>query len=161
MKHSLMLVGHDQTVLYERQKVTPNDPTIQADFRALGDRLLDQDQQQKRVDLIRICVNIALHSPNDEPTTGGIQHQAKGTEVGRRTADLYRKQGNTDITELVVINEMSQCEACKEHNAKGKSFCTCGSIVPGMQAEKKNRFLSKKKITFAEDAESRRSAPMF
>ena len=33
------------------------------DVRASGDRLLDQDQQQNSVDLIRSCVNFILHSP--------------------------------------------------------------------------------------------------
>ena len=35
---------------------------------------------------------------------------------------------NTDMTKPVVIDEMTQCEACKEHNEKRKYFCTCGSL---------------------------------
>ena len=35
-----------------------------------------------------------------------------------RTAELYSKQGNIDIIELVVIDETTQCEKCKEHIAK-------------------------------------------
>ena len=47
--------------------------------------------------------------------------------VDERTAKLYREQGYIDITALVVLDEMTQCEACKKHNAsKGKSFCTRG-----------------------------------
>ena len=34
-----------------------------------------------------------------------LQHQEQGTEVDARTAELHSKQGNTDITELVVIDE--------------------------------------------------------
>ena len=36
-----------------------------------------------------------------------------------RTAELYSEQGNTDLTELTVINERTQCENGKEHGAKG------------------------------------------
>ena len=47
----------------------------------------------------------------------------KGTEEDERTTELYSKQGNTDITELVGIDEMTQSEICKEHNAKERSCC--------------------------------------
>ena len=48
------VVGHDQTILCERRsEVALHAPAIQADFRASGDRLLDQDQQQVRLDLFR------------------------------------------------------------------------------------------------------------
>ena len=56
-------------------------------------------------------------------TKGRPQRQEKGTEVDVR-AELYSKQGNTDFTELTVLDVMTQCEACKEHNLKGKSSCT-------------------------------------
>ena len=69
-------VGHDQTILYERpSEVTPNDPAIQADVRASGDRLFDQDQQQKRLDLIRSCVRSAK----------------KKNELTKRTTSVSRK----------------------------------------------------------------------
>ena len=63
----------------ERQTdVTPNDPPIQADFCASGDRLLDQDQQQKRLDLIRNCVNFVLQSSTkDDRRKRLLQHQEK------------------------------------------------------------------------------------
>ena len=100
--------------------------------------MLDQDQQQIRLDLISSCVNFVLQSPNkDEPKKELLQYLEKGTEEDECTAELYNKQGNTDITELVLIDEMTQCEACKEHNAKEKSFCTCEPILPGSQTEKK------------------------
>ena len=41
--------------------------------------------------------------------------------MNERTAELYSKQGNTDITELVDIDETTQCENCKEHDAKQES----------------------------------------
>ena len=123
------VVGHDKTILYERfSKVAPSAPAIQAD-RASGDRLLDQDQQQKRLDIIESFVNFFMQSPNkDELTKELLQYQQEGTEVDERTAELYSTFGNTDI---MIIDEMTQFEACKEHNAKGLSFCTCGSILPG------------------------------
>ena len=53
------VVGHAQTILHERPlEVAPHAPATQADVRASGDRLLDQNQQQKRLDLNRNCVKI-------------------------------------------------------------------------------------------------------
>ena len=46
------VVGHDQTILYERPlQVAPYALAIQDHFHASGDRSLGQDQQQKRLDL--------------------------------------------------------------------------------------------------------------
>ena len=42
----------------------------------------------------------------------------KGTEVEARTAELHSKQGNTDITELIVTDGTTQCEKCKETQCK-------------------------------------------
>ena len=50
---------------------------------------------------------------------------------------MYSKRGKVDITELVVIDKTTQCERCKERNAKEKSFCNCGSILPQLQARMK------------------------
>ena len=47
----------------------------------------------------------------------------KGTEVDKRTSKLYSKQGNIDITEPMTFDEMTQCDMCKEHNARGNLFC--------------------------------------
>ena len=56
-----MVVGHDQTILFERpSEVTLDDPTIQTDFRASGDRLLGQDQKTKK-DLISSGVVLTLY----------------------------------------------------------------------------------------------------
>ena len=44
-----------RSCMQDPQKVAPHAPAIQDYFSALGDRLLDQDQQQKRLDLIRCC----------------------------------------------------------------------------------------------------------
>ena len=60
----------------------------------------------------------------------------KSTEVDERTAELCSKQGNTDITELVVIDEMPQFKICKEHSTKGPTFCACGSILQELPAQK-------------------------
>ena len=67
----------------------------------------------------RSCVSSTLQSSNeDEPTTEQVQYQDKVTEVDERTPDLHSKQGNTDITDLVVVDEVTQCEVCKEHHGK-------------------------------------------
>ena len=59
---NIRVVGQDPRILYERpSEVTPNASEIQADFRALGDRLCDQDRQQKRLDLIRNCDNFCAN----------------------------------------------------------------------------------------------------
>ena len=39
-----------------------------------------------------------------------------------RTADSHSEQGNTDLTELIVIDAMSTCKVGKEHNEKRKPF---------------------------------------
>ena len=58
------VVGNHQAILMERQsEVAPHAPAIQADVRASGDRLLDQDQQQKVLDLMESCFNFMLQSP--------------------------------------------------------------------------------------------------
>ena len=68
-----------------------------------------------------------------------LQHQAKGTELDERTAELHCKQGNSGITDLaVIIDEMKQCKICKEHNTKGKCLCTCGSLLQELSTEKTN-----------------------
>ena len=118
-------------------EVAPHAPAIQADFRASGDRLQDQDQQQKRIDLIRKCVNSILQSPHRRKFKEELlQCQRKDTEVNERTAELHSKQGDIGTTELVVIDETTQCDECKEHKAKGKSFYTRGVILEALSAEK-------------------------
>ena len=77
------IVGHDETILYERpSEVTPNTPSIQADFRASVDRMLDQDQQQKRLDLTGSCVHSMLQFPHtDQLTKELLQYKQQGTEI--------------------------------------------------------------------------------
>ena len=54
------VVGHDETILHERpSEVAPYTAALQADVRASGDRL---HQQQTRLDLIRSCVNSILQA---------------------------------------------------------------------------------------------------
>ena len=54
------------------------------------------------------------------------------------TAAVYSEQGNMDITELMVIDEMTQCEKCKEHNAKGMSFLHMRSNSAGIFGRKEH-----------------------
>ena len=56
--------------------------------------------------------------------------------VDARTVELYSKQGNTDITELIVIGERTQCEIYEERNAKGTSFRTRRVILQELSAER-------------------------
>ena len=59
------VVGHDETMLYERpSEAAPHATAIKAGLRASGDQSLEPDQQHKKLNLIRNCVNSifkALH----------------------------------------------------------------------------------------------------
>ena len=60
------------------------------------------------------CVDCILQSPNrDELTKELVQYQEIDTEVHKRTAELYSEQGHTDITEIMIIDETTQCKNCK------------------------------------------------
>ena len=79
------IVGHDQAILHERpSEVAPHAPAMQADFRVSS---------------------ILQVSHTDELETELLQYQIQATKKGKHTAELYCKQGSTDITELVGINE--------------------------------------------------------
>ena len=132
------VVGHEQTVSDELPLVVALAiQAIDADFCASGDQLLQKNNIRKKFDLIQFCVNFVLHCPNqDEPTKGPLQYQEKGTEVVAHTAELQSKEGNTDISEPVVIDETAQCEKCKEHNAKRKVFLHMWSNFAGIISRK-------------------------
>ena len=66
-----------------------------------------------------------------------FSNQDNGTDLGARTAELYSKQGNTDVTELVDIDETAQFEKCNKLSAKESSFCACGVILQELSAEQK------------------------
>ena len=71
------IVGHGQTILCGRpSEVVPHALAIQAYFRASGDRLHDQDQQQIKLDLIKSCVKF-LQSPNKDGLTEEPLHFLK------------------------------------------------------------------------------------
>ena len=44
------------------------------------------------------------------PFCNRLTEKRKNTELTERTAELYSKQGNADIPELVIIDETTQCE---------------------------------------------------
>ena len=48
---------------------------------------------------------------------------------------LHSEEGNTDFTEVIVIDEMTRCKVCKERGANGKSCCTCRIILQELPAE--------------------------
>ena len=77
--------------------------------------------QQKSLDLIRSCV--ILLSPNkDEPTEELLLYQEKSTEVDERTTEVHSEQGNTGSTELVVMDEMTQCEIYSKNTMQKESL---------------------------------------
>ena len=94
--------------------------------------------KQRRLDLITICAHSfekALHRNKLEEEL--LQNQAN--MYGREcTVDLCSDQGNSDVTELMVIDETTQCENCWEHSAHGMSFCTGGVILQEPSAQKAN-----------------------
>ena len=55
-----------------------------------------------------------------------------------RTAESYSEQGTTDLTEVMVIDEMTQCKVCIQHSAKRKSLCTCGAVLQELSGKRKN-----------------------
>ena len=75
-----------RSCLKDHQKsVAPQAPAIQPEFRASGDRFLDQNQRQNRLILTRSFVDIIVQTPNkDELTKEFLQHQERGTQ-GKRT----------------------------------------------------------------------------
>ena len=135
--------GHEQTILHERPlEVAPHAPAIQADVRASGGRLLNKGQQQKKGPISsKIFLSFYKHLTEKSFKKNCFSIKKKGMEVNARTAELYSEQCNTDITELAVIDETTQCEKCKEHNAEGKSFCICGFILQASSAEKRKNML--------------------
>ena len=123
----------------DRQKSRRTHQENQADFCASGDRLLDRDQQQKRLDLPKNCVSSILQAPQREELDEQLfQNQDKRTKVDARTAEKNSKQGNIDTTELAVIDETTQCEVVQRTHAKGKTCCTCGVILQELSAGKAN-----------------------
>ena len=135
------VVGHGQTISCERPSdATLNDPAIQADVRASGTRLLDKDQEQKWLDLIRSCVSFIFQSPTKhELTKEPFQCQEKGEEVDERTEERHREQGHTGITEVGVVDEVTQCEVCDEHNGKGKYFWLVWIIFARITSRKRRK----------------------
>ena len=98
---------------------------MQADFRASGDRLLDLDQKHKSLDLIsKNWVNFILQVHHrkgleEEP----LECQEKDAEVNTRTAMLCSAQGNSDLSELMAIDEMIQYKSfsCKKNTTQKES----------------------------------------
>ena len=68
------------------------------------------------------------------------------TEVKDRTAELYSELGNSEITELLIIDQTMQCEMCRDRNGKGRPSRKCGSILPGLDAERKKRKETTKQV---------------
>ena len=86
------------------------------------------------LDLIRSCVHFILQSSNgaNQKDFSSVQKILMWT---KRTAKLHGSHGNTDITELMVIDEMTQCEMSTEYKTEGTSFGS-GSILFDLSAEK-------------------------
>ena len=102
-----------QTILCGRPlEIAPHAPANQADFRASGDRLLDQGQQQKGIDLMRNCV-VSIFFVRKSLTKDYFcvkrmvrrwTHAQRSCAVNKETLTPPR---------LVVIDETIQCEKCK------------------------------------------------
>ena len=58
-----------------------------------------------RIDVRKGSISSVLISLKDEPTKEVLQFEESDTEVDARTAVLYIGQGNTDNTELMVIDD--------------------------------------------------------
>ena len=93
----------------------------------------------ERLDLIRRCVNFKQKNFNIKE---------EGTEVDERT-DLYSNQGNSDVTEFLVIDEMTQSTCFKERNTKGEFFACVVRFCPSYK-QKRRTFLKEttKQVVF-------------
>ena len=77
----------------------------------------------KKDSIIAGTVDFNLQAPHrKELEEDLLQCQRKDTEVNERIVEMYSELVNTDITELVVIDESSQCETCKRQNARRVFF---------------------------------------
>ena len=76
--------------------------------------MLDPEQQQKR---LLTCGNSILQGTHrKELEEELVQCQGQSTEVNARTAELYSEQGNSHVTEHMVIDEIIQCKSL--HNTQ-------------------------------------------
>ena len=84
------VAGQDATVFHERpHEVAPHTPPIQECLEASGDWLLDSDQKQKRLDLIRNCVHSFVQTAHrKELDEDVLSVSKKRAEVHERTAEL-------------------------------------------------------------------------
>ena len=95
----------------DHQRVAPHAPAIQEGFRASGDRLLDSDQKQKRLDLIKNCLHSIQHALHRKEFEKELRYGSEHTQI-------YSAQGNTDLSQLMVIDEMIQCKVCQKNAMK-------------------------------------------
>ena len=115
------VVGYDQTILHERRsEVAPHTLARQEDFRASGGRLHDPDHKHLTEKSLK---KIYL-----------LQYQEKGSEVNARTAEWHSAQGNADLSDLMVIDDLVQCKACKIHS-KWKVLLHMWSTLQELPAE--------------------------
>ena len=111
-------VGHDQTILHE----TPLEVASHAQATQAAKINNSKDSISQGVVFIPFY-KLATGKGASTRSTSAV------TKKDKRTAELYSEQGNTDFTEVTVIDEITQCENYKEHIAKGRYFCIRGSIL--------------------------------
>ena len=87
------VVGHDQPVLFEKPfEVTQNDRVIREDSRASGDRLLDQNQEQERRELISSRITRIKKSLHWEDLNEKLcHHQIQGTKKSHRSCRVNKE----------------------------------------------------------------------
>ena len=111
-----------------------------------------RDSISSGIVLISFCKPLAEKSWKKELP----QYQQMGTEVDARTVELYSKQGNTDIKEHLIIDEMTQCEICDEHHARVESFCKCGQFCQGYKQDMKETLVeTTKQVRISQSREHR------
>ena len=74
-----------------------------------------------------------------EPEKKLLQYHEKCTEVHARTAELYSEQRNSDLMELMVTDEMTECKVCKKTHAEGKSLAHVEYFKRNSQCKKAER----------------------
>ena len=133
-------------------------PTIQADFRASGDRLFDSGQQQKRLNHIRNCVHFISQAPHrkkheKEP----LQYPEKGTEVDARAAALYRTQGDTDIMQKESIF-LHVCGVTDKTNSLKETTAQKMIRLSSLQWQIRTRGLTKASLSDKQRLSNRRAS---
>ena len=108
------VVGHDQTILFEHQKShRTHRQSKNISVHQVTDCLTETKDKRGSTSsgIVLLPFNNSVTEQSFKKNNFSI-NKKKSTEVNTRTTKLYREQGITDRSMLVVIDEMIQCKVC-------------------------------------------------